>query len=169
MHPIPKSDILPLPALKTINETMRNELISEEQLPEEKLASLQMDLFSLLDEPTDPTCLDAIYSNSIANIDLVPRFKRGINKAIKSTEIKPNQSLIIENRYHVGQHELICRIQPAIIKQQIEGVQTELHAYPGDREELIEKVLFFIAANKGLETTQYRRWHSSLWCIIHFV
>lgn len=139
------------PGSKSNSSHMTNELTSKEILAEEKLAALQMGLFSLLDSPDDPSSFDAIYSNSIASIDLVPRFRRGVNKSIRSTEIKPNQSLIIENRYHIGQHELICRIQPAIISQQIDGVKVESHAYPGDREELIERVLFLLAANKGLE------------------
>ncbi len=166
MHPILKSFIVNLVDLTTISINMTNEMTDESAntttnintaitnqsiLPEEELAALQMNLFSLLDSPTDPTSFDSIYSNSIASIDLVPRFRRGVNKAIKSTEIKPNQSLIIENRYHIGQHELICRIQPAIIRHHVDGIPVEYHAYPGDREELIEKVLFLIAANKGLE------------------
>ncbi|GHG07750.1 hypothetical protein [Thalassotalea marina] len=115
----------------------------------------QIDLFSLVDSPkfevVEGRKTWTTFSNSIGSIDLVPRFKRGNGSQIRTTDVKPGENLTIENRYQIQNNELICEIKPALITKKVDGEEQEFHAYPSDKEELIEKVLFYIAANKGLE------------------
>ncbi len=113
----------------------------------------QLDLFALVDAPglqlVNGKKVVSAYSNSIGSIDLIPRFKRGTD-AIVPVE-KHVGKLVIENHYTAGKNKLVCKIQPAIITRKVGDEIKEFHAWPGDREDLIEKVLFLIASNKGLE------------------
>jgi len=113
----------------------------------------QLDLFSLVDAPDKQLIkgkyVKSPYSNSIGSIDLIPRFKRGENAIVPVSEML-GKKVKIENRYRIGRNQLICQIQPAIIERKINKEKVEFYAYPGDREELTEKVLFLIASNRGL-------------------
>ncbi len=112
----------------------------------------QLDLFTLVDGPRSevvngkPTLMP--FSNSVGSIDFIPRFKRGFESVVPRENFEGNA--VIENHYTAGKNKLICRVQPAIIKRKVDGVVKECFAWPGDREELIEKVLFLLASNKGL-------------------
>jgi hypothetical protein len=113
----------------------------------------QLDLFSLVDDPERQLIkgkyVKSQFSNSIGSIDLIPRFKRGENAIVPVSEMT-GKKLKLENKYRIGRNELICQIQPAIIERKIDNEIVEFYAYPGDREELTEKVLFLIASNRGL-------------------
>lgn len=106
----------------------------------------QLGLFTLVDLPT---ALEPMrYSNAIGGIDVVPRFLRGQNPFIllkdapKITEIR--------NPYMVNGIQLVCKIKPAQLTKKIDGELTTVLAYPSDKEELIEKVLFMLASNGDL-------------------
>lgn len=113
----------------------------------------QLDLFALVDAPGQQLVngkkVVSAYSNSIGSIDLIPRFKRGTDAVVPVD--KHSGKLVIENHYTAGRNKLVCKIQPAVITRKVDGEEKEFHAWPGDREDLIEKVLFLIASNKGLE------------------
>lgn len=114
----------------------------------------QLDLFSLVDGPgeqlVDGKRVVSPYSNSIGSIDFIPRFKRGTDSVVARDEYT-HKNTIIENHYTFGRNRLVCQIKPAIITRKVNGEDKEFYAWPGDREDLIEKVLFLIASNKGLE------------------
>lgn len=116
--------------------------------------STQLDLFSLVDAPEDQLVkgkyTKSPYSNSIGSIDFIPRFKRGNDAIIPVLGLK-GRKLTVENHYRAGRNELICKLKPALITRTSKGVKTEHYAYPGDREEMIERVIFLIASNRGLE------------------
>lgn len=115
----------------------------------------QLDLFSLVDSPREQMVKGKLvvsaYSNSIGSIDLIPRFKRGSDAVIAVEKFIGNK-IVLENNYVAGRNKLTCKVQPAIISRKVDGVEKEFYAYPGDREDLIEKVLFLIASNKGFES-----------------
>tara|TARA_R110002033_G_scaffold135713_6_gene175477 strand:+ start:27405 stop:28532 length:1128 start_codon:yes stop_codon:yes gene_type:complete len=119
----------------------------------EDVCQQQLDLFSLVDAPEKQLVkgkyVRSPYSNSIGSIDLIPRFKRG-DGSVVAVSATIGKKLIIENRYRIGKNELICKIQPAVIERKVKGELVEFYAWSGDREELIEKILFLIASNRGL-------------------
>lgn len=112
----------------------------------------QLDLFTLVDKPrsevVDGNLTLMPFSNSVGSIDFIPRFKRG-NESVVLREAFEGPA-VIENAYSSGSNNLVCRIQPAIIKRKVDGVDKEFFAWPGDREELIEKVIFLLASTNGL-------------------
>jgi hypothetical protein len=123
---------------------------------EEEEDTRQLDLFSLIDYPEEKInngkrVLQA-YSNSVGTIDLIPRFKRGVDaiQPINSKNLK-GKSLVVTNHYTAGRNNLICEIKPAIIQRKSKGEVTEFYAWPSDRENMIESVLFMLASNQGLE------------------
>lgn len=121
--------------------------ISSEDDVLENSSKNQMNLFSLVDLPKDPK---NSYSNSINSLHDKPRFLRGKNPyiAVKSNE---KDNLIVEHHYKTqsGQ-DGICQIEPVLIRKKVNGQITEFYAYQGDREEVIEQVLFMLACKKGL-------------------
>jgi hypothetical protein len=107
----------------------------------------QMNLFALVDLPKDPK---ENYSNSIVSLHDKPRFVRGKNPHIP---VKSNDkdNLIVEHVYKSRTGEDgICQIEPVLIRKKIQGKTVEFYAYQGDREEVIEQVLFMLACKKGL-------------------
>jgi hypothetical protein len=127
-------------------------------IDDDSLEQYQLDLFSLVDPPSKQLIngkyIVSSYSNSIGSIDLIPRFKRGIHSVIPTSKITRGKNLILENPYQVGKNQLICRVKPALIKRKIKGTSDEFeefYAWPGDKEETLEKILFLIASNKGLQ------------------
>lgn len=124
-----------------------NQIHEPSLLPESKLKELTIDLFALVDMEKD-TSLS--YSNTFANIDLVPRFVRGSGNNVVPVALAESQNLIIENRYEVNGCEFICRVKPTIIEREENGKIIQFHAHPGEREEIIEKVLFKLACSDGL-------------------
>lgn len=116
----------------------------------------QLDLFSLVDAPEEKMVDGKIvlqsYSNSVGTIDLIPRFKRGVDAIlpIDAPSLK-GKSLVVSNKYTAGRNELICEIKPAIIQRKVKGEIVDFYAWPSDRETLIESTLFLLASNKGLE------------------
>lgn len=122
-----------------------NSAISE--IPESQIRDLKRRIFSLVDTSSIPS---ESYSNTLANIDLVPRFIRGKSNNIVPVSQADSKQLTIENRYKVGPNEFICRVKPTIITRIIDGKKVEFHAHPGEREEIIEKVIFKIACSEGL-------------------
>ncbi|QHJ14079.1 hypothetical protein FX988_04361 (plasmid) [Paraglaciecola mesophila] len=125
-----------------------NQELTQDEIVE--LEERQMDLFMLVDEPDN--CDDGLqrFSNTIGDIDLIPRFIRGRNPAIKGSQISADHNLIVSNPYSVGNNKLICDIHPATITRKEDGKIVSYLAYPGDKEEVVEQVLFMIAANGGL-------------------
>jgi hypothetical protein len=105
----------------------------------------QMDLFTLVDLPVNSDVGLARYSNAIGDIDIIPRFIRGKNPNILLKDAPDITE--VSNPYMVNKIKLICNIKPAQIQKKIEGKLVTVLAYPGDREELIESVLFMIASN----------------------
>jgi hypothetical protein len=136
---------------------MENRLATEDSnclLPEgDECYQQQLDLFALVDAPEKQLIkgkyVRSPYSNSIGTIDLIPRFKRGENAIVPVSGLV-GKKLKIENRYRIGRNELVCQIQPAVIERTVNGEKVEFYAYPGDREDLTEKLLFLIASNRGL-------------------
>ena len=112
--------------------------------------SSQMDLFSMVDLPHSINGIYQQYSNLIGHIELIPRYVRGKCPPIPLSQAADNT--IVENNYRVGASELTCSIQPAIIRRKnSEGKVVDHIAYPGDREELIERILFMFASQNGSE------------------
>ena len=109
-------------------------------------AALQMNLFSLVDVGEDD--LISEYSNAIGNLECIPRFLRG-NCEDYLLSAAPNDVEVVNPYMNQGQ-KLNCHIKPAQIRRRSGGnVETYL-VYPSDREEVVERTLFTIAANKGL-------------------
>ncbi|WP_025562565.1 hypothetical protein [Psychromonas sp. SP041] len=120
------------------------------QLTDKEREALQMDLFSLVDEAQEENSIQR-YSNAIGDIDMVPRYIRGKNPPLLASDVKVDQEIICKNEYKVNGNDLVCEIHPATIMRK-EGEKTVSYLmYPGDREEVIERVLFMIASNNGLE------------------
>ncbi len=116
------------------------ELTEVQQVEKEKM---QLSLFSMLDGTNSDS--SAEYSNSIGSIDIIPRFWRGNAAAFSKSELG-SRDLIYNNSYTFEGKEFRCQITPAVIKRGDE----EFFAYPGSKEELIEKVLFVLVARNGL-------------------
>lgn len=131
---------------------MLTEQANQELSPQEarELEERQMDLFMLVDEPGSGGDGLQRFSNTIGDIDLIPRFIRGRNPAIKASEIEVGQNLIVTNPYCASSNNLMCDIHPATITRKEDGKTISYLAYPGDKEEVVEQVLFMIAANGGL-------------------
>lgn len=108
----------------------------------------QLGLFALVDSVEEANSI-VRYSNAIGSLDVIPRFCRGHNQPIPISEAPKNTE--IQNRYHVNNTELSCNIKPAQITRKVDGVPTTFLAYPGDREELIERTLFLIASNGKMQ------------------
>jgi len=114
----------------------------------------QMDLFSLVDMPRVIDGVQHQYSNLIGHIELIPRYVRGKCPPVPYAKI--GKQAIIENSYRVGNSELVCSIQPATIRRkESDGSFSDYVAYPGDREELIERILFMFASQNGLEKRNF--------------
>ncbi|APD92043.1 MAG: hypothetical protein CBC55_02390 [Gammaproteobacteria bacterium TMED95] len=109
----------------------------------------QLDLFSLIDEPSDPAS-PIKYSNFIGDIHLIPRFVRGQNPPTPIHQLPSTFSSQISNAYSINGYSLLCTVQAATIKRKVKGVETEYFAFPGDREEIVERALFALASNKGM-------------------
>tara|TARA_B100000749_G_C18435010_1_gene469670 strand:+ start:991 stop:2061 length:1071 start_codon:yes stop_codon:yes gene_type:complete len=109
--------------------------------------SLQMDLFTLVDECEGE--LDR-YSNAIGDIEVIPRYIRGKNSPIKLTDVTESEEVVKRNPYMVNGNELVCEVHPATVTRKEKGKQITYLMYPGDREEIIEQVLFMLASNGGL-------------------
>jgi hypothetical protein len=120
----------------------------DQLLPESKLRELKKDIFSLVDQDKNE---EHSYSNTFANIDLVPRFVRGFGNNIVPVALAESQNLILENKYEFGGSEFVCRVKPTIIEKEVEGKVVQFHAHPGEREEIIEKIIFKIACSDGLK------------------
>jgi len=124
-------------------------ITTEEELNELK-DNRQMSLFSMLDEAEKNSEQYLEYTNSIGSIDIIPRFWRGKN-AVFTKQEAANRSINCTNSYTFSNKKFKAVISPALVVRQSKSGQTEeVFAYPGDREELIEKVLFLIAAKQGL-------------------
>lgn len=109
----------------------------------------QLDLFSLVDESSDPAS-PIKYSNFIGDIHLIPRFVRGQNPPTPIHQLPSTFSSQISNAYSINGYSLLCTVKAATIKRKVKGVETEFFAFPGDREEIIERALFALASNKGM-------------------
>lgn len=106
-----------------------------------------MDLFTLVDECEGE--LDR-YSNAIGDIEVIPRYIRGKNSPIKLTDVAASDEVVKRNPYMVNGNELVCEVHPATVVRKEEGKLVTYLMYPGDREEIIEQVLFMLASNGGL-------------------
>ena len=111
--------------------------------------SKQLDLFSLVDESSDPNS-PIKYSNFIGDIHLIPRFLRGRNPPTPIHNLPSDFSSELKNEYSINGHKLVCTVKAATIKRKVDGVESEFFAFPGDREEIIERALFALASNKGM-------------------
>lgn len=111
--------------------------------------AMQLDLFSLIDESADSTS-PIKYSNFIGDIHLIPRFVRGQNPHTPIHKLPASFSSQISNVYSINGYSLLCTVKAATIKKKVDAVETEFFAFPGDREEIIERALFAIASNKGM-------------------
>lgn len=101
------------------------------------------------------------YSNSLTRLDHLPRFVRGKGTQIprkdlasKSEEIKNPYDLRLKIDGEWQVESGLITIKPASIEKPVKGGEpheSEVFAcYPSDSEELIEKVLFYLAAKNGL-------------------
>jgi len=110
---------------------------------------LQLDLYSLIDLPDRRSDTVNQFSNSIVELDRAPRFMRGKNppRALHAISQKPT---VVERPYVVSGQEFVCEIKPAIITRKSGDTSEEFFMYPGDKEELIERMIFLIGAKRGL-------------------
>ena len=111
--------------------------------------SLKIDLYSLVDLPSRTSDEPSQFSNSIVELDRAPRFMRGKNppRPLNAPSALP---IVVERPYTVGGSEYVCEIKPAIISRKSHKQTDEFLMYPGDKEELIERMLFLIGAKRGL-------------------
>ncbi|MER2493776.1 hypothetical protein [Catenovulum sediminis] len=126
--------------------------IENDELAEIK-ESRQLSLFKLLDEAELTNSNKHLeYTNSIGSIDIIPRFWRGKNSAFSKDEAT-KRAITCTNTYTFSNRKFKAVISPAILtRTNDKGQEEEYFAYPGDREELIEKVLFLIATKDGLHS-----------------
>lgn len=105
----------------------------------------EISLFSLVDEVNAHLGDCDTFSNAIGGIDIVPRFNRGTNPYI---QLKDSLEVIeLRNTYYVNGHKLFCNITTAqIIIKDKEGKNKTVLAFLGDREEVVEKALFYLAS-----------------------
>ena len=109
-------------------------------------AGLQIGLFSMVD-PSDSQDI-AEYSNAIGSLECIPRFIRGKVPQYLLSEA-PEDTEVVNPYMNRGQ-AFNCHITPAQVRKKVKGKWLTYLVYPSDREELIERTLFTIAANKGL-------------------
>ncbi|AWB65796.1 hypothetical protein C2869_04790 [Saccharobesus litoralis] len=109
-----------------------------------KMEQLQIGLFEAVDLGHAQSGNEVSYSNLIGDIDLIPRYVRGKNTSVSALDRDLSSKLVVERKYRAMGRELSCRIKPALITRKIDHEEQEFHVYPGEREELIERVLFLL-------------------------
>lgn len=108
--------------------------------------NLQLDIFQTFYANTDEDKYNA--SNAIELWDSVPKYsisQVGMNKMRN----KQGMLDLLEVEFHYRQNKLKAVIQPALIREEVDGELKTLAYYPSANEELIEEVLKKFAAQQN--------------------